>query len=109
MKWMAAKPHGGFVFTSNVAGHFQHAGLPADRIVECHGSIHWLQCLTPCHDGLWLADIEPLEVDETHCLMRSPLPRCPACGGLARPNILMFDDWEWIAERTARQQQRLAA
>ena len=109
LKWMAAKPHGGFVFTSNVDGQFQRAGLAAAKIVECHGSIHRLQCLTPCHDGLWPADSEPLEIDESRCLLRSPLPQCPACGDLARPNILMFADWEWIDEATARQQRRLAA
>ena len=33
----------GFVFTSNVDGQFQKAGFPGDCIVECHGSIHYLQ------------------------------------------------------------------
>jgi NAD-dependent SIR2 family protein deacetylase len=41
------KKHGCFVFTSNVDGHFQKAGFHSDRIVECHGSIHHLQCSRP--------------------------------------------------------------
>src|SRR5947209_11919199 len=41
------KKAGYFVFTSNVDGQFQQAGVPDDRIVECHGSIHHLQCTRP--------------------------------------------------------------
>lgn len=26
--------------------------------------------------------------------------RCPHCGALARPNILMFDDWQWNSDRS---------
>ncbi|MCS6977944.1 MAG: hypothetical protein NZM31_13180, partial [Gemmatales bacterium] len=36
-----------------------------------------------------------------------PLPKCPQCGGLARPNVLMFGDWEWDERRTAEQEGRL--
>ena len=35
------------------------------------------------------------------------MPACPGCGGLARPNILMFSDWEWDPERTNEQGRRL--
>ena len=24
------------------------------------------------------------------------VPRCPKCNSIARPNILMFNDWHWI-------------
>jgi hypothetical protein len=44
------------------------------------------------------ADFDPV-VDEAACQLRSPLPRCPHCGGLARPNVLMFDDSDWIEIR----------
>ena len=37
-----------------------------------------------------------------------PLPKCPACGGLARPNVLMFGDPRWNAMRTGDQHDRLA-
>jgi hypothetical protein len=36
-----------------------------------------------------------------------PLPRCSRCGAIARPNILMFGDWEWDRRRTDAQQQRM--
>ena len=97
---------GAFVFTSNVDGQFQRAGFAADRVYECHGSIHHLQCLKPCRDDIWPAGFEP-RVDETRCRMTSPLPRCPHCGGLARPNIMMFHDWGWLDANARLQAGRL--
>ncbi len=96
-------PNGAFVFTSNVDGQFQKAGFSAARIVECHGSIHHLQCMDACGHGIWPAsDIAPV-IDAAHGTLLSPLPSCPACGGLARPNILMFGDADWDAAHTERQ------
>lgn len=108
-RWGQAKPHGLFVFTSNVDGQFQQAGFPTDRLVEVHGSIHHLQCLRPCGADLWPADNLDPQVDEVTCRLLSPLPCCPHCGGLARPNVLMFGDSGWIDDRQARQIARLHA
>lgn len=106
---MAARlPYGAFVFTSNVDGQFQKAGYPESRIVECHGSIHYLQCLDACTAAIWPADGFEPQVDEKRCRLTSPLPRCPRCGGLARPNVLMFGDGGWIDGRTGAQGARLA-
>ena len=91
--------HGAFVFTSNVDGQFQKAGFSGDRIDECHGSIHNLQCLEPCTPKIWPADGFEPEVDTVQCRLLSDLPRCPACDGIARPNILMFNDWVWQARK----------
>ena len=103
----AVCPGGLFVFTSNVDGQFQRAGFPADRIVECHGSIHHLQCCTPCGRDIWAADSEQVEVDESSMRAVSGLPTCPHCGSLARPNVLMFGDWTWVYDRTGVQQAYL--
>lgn len=98
--------HGYFVFTSNVDGHFQQAGLDPLHIDECHGSIHHLQCQTPCSPALWGAGkIDPV-VDTRCCVLLSPFPVCPHCGGPALPNILMFDDWGWIASGRDMQAMR---
>lgn len=99
--------HGAFVFTSNVDGQFGRAGWDEERIVECHGSIHHLQCTRPCSDDIWPADGFEPDVDAQACRLRSPPPRCPHCGALARPNILMFNDGAWVEERSARQYERL--
>lgn len=101
-------PHGLFVFTSNVDGQFQKAGVPESRIVECHGSIHHLQCLSAaCSPRIWPAVGFVPAIDEAECLLTNAFPPCPACGGMARPNILMFDDWDWLEERTRQQRHRL--
>lgn len=105
----AELPQGGFVFTSNVDGQFQRAGFEPERICECHGSIHHLQCTQPCSTVIWPADDFHPEVDEAACRLTSPLPRCEGCGAVARPNVLMFGDGDWIAARTRAQQLRLEA
>lgn len=105
--WAEHMTHGAFVYTSNVDGQFHKAGFAAERIVECHGSLHWLQCMDDCESRLWEAEGWVPEVDESACRLLSPLPRCPDCGALARPNVLMFGDDGWNHERTHRQQQRL--
>jgi NAD-dependent SIR2 family protein deacetylase len=94
--WAEARPNKCFVFTSNVDGQFQKAGFDSKAILECHGSIHHLQCLENCNGQIWPAEeFEPL-VDEENCLLITEPPKCPDCGALARPNILMFGDWGWI-------------
>lgn len=106
-RWAARASRGAFVFTSNVDGHFQRAGFDPDRVVECHGSILHLQCSGPCRDDIWDgADLE-VEVDEETFRARPPLPECPGCGAVARPNVLMFGDWLWVARRTAAQEARM--
>jgi NAD-dependent SIR2 family protein deacetylase len=108
-RWASTKEHGAFVFTSNVDGHFEKAGFPENRILECHGSIHFLQCSRACSHDVWAADDLHPQVDEGQCLLTSPLPRCPKCGSVARPNILMFDDWHWSDIRVKRRRMRYEA
>jgi NAD-dependent SIR2 family protein deacetylase len=101
-------PLGWFVFTSNVDGHFQRAGFDPERIVECHGSLDHMQCMKYCTHAIWTAPSEPVAIDETTFRAHQPLPSCPQCGGLARPNVLMFGDGEWLEHRTAEQHERYA-
>lgn len=108
-QWGARMPHGVRVFTSNVDGQFQIAGYAADAVYECHGSIHHLQCLAPCGEAIWRADAFAPDVDAARCLLSNAAPRCPHCGGLARPNVLMFGDGEWIPDRADAQARRLEA
>ena len=102
-----ALPEGCFVFTSNVDGQFSKAGFDETRIVECHGSIHYLQCVNNCRGDVWPAEGFRPQVDEENCLLMSEFPRCPRCGELARPNILMFGDWNWESRRSEVQDHRL--
>lgn len=99
--------HGAFVFTSNVDGQFQKAGFAQDRIAEVHGSIHHLQCLRECGIGIIEADPYTVDVDLSSMKARDPLPLCPRCGGLLRPNILMFGDATWDETRTYVQESAM--
>jgi len=99
-----SKKGGYFVFTSNVDGQFQKAGFDEKRIVEIHGSIHHLQCSVPCIDDIWSAEGVEVEIDMENFEVKEPLPVCKHCGSVARPNILMFGDWEWISHRTDGQE-----
>lgn len=98
------RPRRGFVVTSNVDGQFQRAGFAPGRIWEIHGSLHHLQCLDACCNQIWPASALQPTIDVERCRLLSPLPRCPVCGGIARPNILMFNDDSWLAQRSAVQQ-----
>lgn len=102
-------PNGAFVFTSNVDGQFQKAGFGSGRIVECHGSIHRLQCSERCGEPVWSAEGFVPEIDAVNCKLLSAFPHCPRCGGMARPNILMFGDWHWDEIHTDMQHSRMNA
>ena len=107
-RWAQAKRHGAFVFTSNVDGQFERAGFSEERVHACHGSLLYAQCTASCGAGIFAADFE-VQVDPERFRALPPLPACPACGALARPNVLMFDDWEWDSERAEASGARLEA
>ena len=97
-RWGRRAPNGYRVFTSNVDGHFQKAGFDPSLVAECHGSLHYMECLEGCASESWSADgFEPQFVSSQD-LQLATLPVCPQCGSLARPNVLMFDDWRWVGD-----------
>lgn len=101
-RWIARFGLAHFVATSNVDGQFQKAGFEEDEVFEVHGSIHHLQCLAPCSGAIW-SNGEEIPVDlETMRARR--IPRCGRCGGVARPNVLMFGDYSWLSGRTDAQE-----
>ena len=103
-RWIGEKDH--FVFTSNVDSQFQKAGFDPERIFEVHGSLFWLQCTEDCRE-VWPAPEQAIALNpaESHAL--GPLPQCPSCGALARPNLLMFMDYGYISPRRDEQEARL--
>jgi NAD-dependent SIR2 family protein deacetylase len=104
LAWCASRRRGGYVLTSNVDGHFQRAGWDPARIVEAHGTIDIWQCVAGCGAEPFPAASADLKVDPVTFRAAAPLPTCVACGGLARPNILMFGDDDWDERRTLVQQ-----
>jgi NAD-dependent SIR2 family protein deacetylase len=118
--YKSASPHNGFeilknwckdreyfIFTSNVDGQFQKSGFPEAKIVECHGSIHYLQCFESHHCTLDIWEMTTVNFDSKTFKAKDPLPKCIHCGKIARPNILMFGDHGWISDRTDQQRSRL--
>jgi NAD-dependent SIR2 family protein deacetylase len=101
-RWIERSGLDHFVVTSNVDGQFQKAGFDEGRLLEVHGSIHHLQCLKPCCAAIW-ANQEEIPVN-TATMRAERIPHCPHCGGVARPNILMFGDFSWLGARTAAQE-----
>ncbi|MCH9740447.1 MAG: NAD-dependent deacetylase [Epsilonproteobacteria bacterium] len=94
-----------FIFTSNVDGQFQKAGFDSDKIHECHGTIHHFQC-TRCPQLVYSADDIEVKVDLKK-FDALTIPKCPSCGEVARPNILMFGDWGWDSSLSDDQARRL--
>ncbi len=106
LKLSHTKKYGSFVFTSNVDGQFQKAGFSTERVMECHGSIHHLQCTQNCQSAIWSTEGVCIEINDLF-QAQEPLPHCPHCGAMARPNILMFGDFAWESRRTDLQRERL--
>jgi NAD-dependent SIR2 family protein deacetylase len=104
LRWIERFRLPAFVVTSNVDGQFQKAGFAPDAILEVHGSIHHLQCTGPCCGAIWEND-ERVDVD-LETMRAHHVPRCPRCGGVSRPNILMFGDWSWLSARSDGQRDR---
>ncbi len=75
-KWIERNRAEYFVVTSNVDGQFQKAGYADGRILEVHGSIHWLQCQTPCCSTIWRND-EVITVDEASMRATTSAPPLP--------------------------------
>ena len=71
------------VITQNVDGLHERAGT--DPITRLHGSIWHVRCWDGCASGRadWRDDTVPL---------RTLPPRCPHCGGLARPGVVWFGE-----------------
>ena len=109
-EWGDKMELGYFVYTSNVDGHFQKAGFSEDQIVEVHGSIYYMQCVNPQASPLvWpVPDHTMFNIDEDTLRLRDPCPKGPpgSENNLARPNVLMFGDWNWISRRTDVQEKK---
>lgn len=67
------------VVTQNIDGLHQAAG--SEKVYELHGSVHRNYCLT-CGRRFTLQDILPMDT----------VPRCPHCGGMIRPDVVMYGE-----------------
>ncbi len=67
------------VVTQNIDGLHQAAG--SRRVLELHGSVHRNHCVDcgAFYDGAWMAQTRGI-------------PRCPACGGLVKPDVVLYEE-----------------
>jgi NAD-dependent deacetylase len=84
------------VITQNVDGLHQRAG--SSNVLELHGTAFRTRCSS---DGCGL---EPFDDDDPR---EGPAPRCPRCGAVLRPDVVLFDEpipggVEWQAKRALR-------
>lgn len=82
------------VLTQNVDG--LHAEAGSRSLIEIHGTIHRLRC-TECPHSRRVPDFSG---------MRIP-PECPLCGGLLRPDVVLFE--EMLPEREIRRLEAVLA
>ena len=67
------------VLTQNVDGFHRVAGSP--EIIDIHGDLHDLRC-TRCPHAWTVNDYRELE----------PVPHCPRCGAVVRPDVVLFEE-----------------
>lgn len=76
------------VITQNIDGLHQAAG--SKKVLELHGSVHRNYC-TKCRK-LFSAE---------YVLLSDGLPRCDACGGLIKPDVVLYE--EGLDDQTMRE------
>ena len=68
-----------WVLTQNVDGFHRAAG--STNVLDIHGDMHDLSC-TDCSWREWIDDFDELSIP----------PECPDCGGLVRPQVVLFGE-----------------
>jgi NAD-dependent deacetylase len=71
-----------YIITQNIDGLHQKAGSDPERIIELHGTAHWVRCLD-C-GASWPADQIQTRLEN------EPLPDCEVCGGMIRAATVLF-------------------
>ncbi len=85
------------LITQNIDGLHQKAGTPEERIIEIHGTYHWVKCLG-C--GLRYPSAEILRRLESGV----EIPCCDRCGGLLKTAAISFG--QPMPEKEVAQAQR---
>ena len=111
-RWAERQPRGGFVYTSNVDGHFHRGGFDPDRIVEVHGAIAAMQCMADCGVGIFPSDPYEVAIDEETMRARAPaagLPELRYAGTPEYPHVRRWRLGFVAVRRPASPAGRLAA
>lgn len=71
------------VITQNTDGLHQKAGTPESKMLELHGTMHWVGCLT-CNKRF------PRDYAHQKMLNGEKVPRCGDCGGILKPGTVAY-------------------
>ncbi|MBN1176915.1 MAG: Sir2 family NAD-dependent protein deacetylase [Dehalococcoidales bacterium] len=73
------------VITQNIDNLHEKAGVPAGKVFELHGNMQWAVCLQ-CGRRF------PLDKIKARLDSGEDIPDCEACGGMLKPDIVMFGE-----------------
>jgi NAD-dependent deacetylase len=82
------------VITQNTDGMHQASGTPDDKVLELHGTMHWVDCLE-CHTRY------PRDYAHQKMLAGEKVPRCEKCKGILKPATVAYG--QSMPERETRE------
>lgn len=73
-------------YTQNIDGLERMANLPAEKLVEAHGTFATARCVNPeCRKPFPTEDVKA-------CVDRMEVPRCPTCADIVKPDVVFFGE-----------------
>ena len=73
------------IYTQNIDNLEELAGVPEDKLVECHGHFRTASCIE-CHRAADGQTVKKTIVDQ------GEVPKCDKCGGNVKPDIVFFGE-----------------
>ena len=110
------------VCTSNVDGYFERISTFKGHVHELHGCVLRLQCqgktrssssqpiVCPNATKTWPIgeeELRSMKIDPEKYHVVGSLPTCHGCNRPARPNVMMFNDAQYLTERGAESQEEI--
>ena len=80
---LAASPIDTTIVTQNIDGLHQRAGTPADRVLELHGTMYEVVCVSCDHRSEMAGTLARVRAGEAD-------PPCTECGGILKSATVMF-------------------
>ena len=79
-------------YTQNIDGLEYLAGIPTEKLVECHGNYRTASCID-CHYKVDDNDVQLLKAVRTSIVTHAEPLTCPECNvGLVKPDIVFFGE-----------------
>ena len=88
------------VITQNTDGLHQKSGTPDEKVLELHGTMHWVDCLD-CGQRY------PRERAHEKMLAGEKVPRCDKCNGILKPATVAYG--QSMPERETRESELRSA